>query len=144
VGRNREELIAELYVIEQMDAEYYRDQHRGRGDVNAYMLRHRRRHQILLQLAKLESRRHDRLSLTVEITLFSLTFGVIPGRTSSISKSGFDALLPLELPVGEIVRAEIHWPFDTKVVQAVVRNQNALRHGFEILGADLAEELKEL
>ena len=66
----------------------------------------------------------------------------MPGRISDISASGFAAVLPLELPLGELVRAEIHLPFGTKVVEAVVRNRNSFRHGFEFLGSDLSEEIK--
>jgi hypothetical protein len=74
---------------------------------------------------------------------FSLTQGMMPGRVSVISALGFAAMLPLELPAGELVRAEIRLPFGTKVVQAVVRNRNAFRHGFKLLGTNLAEELKD-
>ena len=144
VGRQRESLIAELREIERMDADYYRQQGSGRGDVSAYRLRQKRRRQILVQLADNDLRRHSRISLSIDVTLFSVTQGRIPGRTSDISESGFAATLPLELPVGEVVRAEIHLPFGTKVVQAVVRNRNALRHGFEFLGTDLSDEVKGL
>jgi hypothetical protein len=50
-------------------------------------------------------------------------------------------VLPLELELGEIVTTEIHLPFSTKSTEAVVRNRNAVRHGFEFLGTDLSEEM---
>jgi hypothetical protein len=50
-------------------------------------------------------------------------------------------VLPLELELGEIVTAEIHLPFGTKAAEAVIRNRNAFRHGFEFLETDLSEEM---
>ena len=47
----------------------------------------------------------------------------MPGWISDISAFRF-AAAQLQLPVGELVRAEIHLSFGTKVIQAVVRNRN--------------------
>ena len=69
---------------------------------------------------------------------------MIKGRISEISASGFAAVLPLELQFGESVTAEIHLPSGTKTVEAVIRNRRAFRHGFEFLGTDLSEEMKDL
>ena len=143
MGRERESLIAELREIERMDAEYYRQQGRGRSDVSAYTLRQQRRHQILLELAGQahNHRRHPRLFLSIDVTLFCFGHGIIKGRISDLSESGCAAVLPLELPLGETVTAEIHLPFGTKTSEVVVRNRNAFRHGFEFLGTDFFEEM---
>ena len=86
-------------------------------------------------------RRSPRLSLSIDVTLFCLGQGVIKGRICEISEAGFAATLPLDLAFGESVTAEIHLPFGTKTVEAVVRNRIAFRHGFEVLGTDLSEEM---
>ena len=146
MGRERESLIAELREIERMDTDYYRQQGSCRQNADAYTLRQQRRRQILLELADQahNRRRRLRLSLSIDVTLFSLGHGMIKGRISDISESGFAAVLPLELPFGETVTAEIHLPFGTKTVEAVVRNRRASRHGFEFLGTNLSEELDSL
>jgi hypothetical protein len=140
VGRERESLIAELREIERMDADYYRHGG-GRGDVTAYTLRQQRRRLILLELANPDLRGHPRLSLGMNVTIFCLGHGVIKGRISDISESGFAAVLPMELPLGKMVTTEIHLPFGTKAAEAIVRNRDAFRHGFEFLGTDLSEEM---
>jgi hypothetical protein len=139
VGREREILIAELREIEPMDADYYRQG--GPGDVTAYTLRQQRRRLILLELANRDLRGHLRLSIDMDITLFCLGHGMIKGRISDLSESGFAAELLLRLPFGETVTAEIHLPFGIKTAEAVVRNRNAFRHGFEFVGTDLSEEM---
>jgi hypothetical protein len=143
VGKKRESLIAELREVERMDVDYYRRQSSDRGDVDAYRLRQLRRGQILVELADNNLRRHSRILLSTDVTLFSLTQGRIPGRVTDISPLGFAAVLPLELPVGELVGGKIHFPFGTKVIQAVVRERNASHHNFEFLSVDLSDELKD-
>jgi hypothetical protein len=135
----RESLISELREIERMDAEYYRQ--RRHGDVNAHAVRQQRRSQILRELAAHNLRRNPRLPLNIDVTLFCLGKGAIKGRICEISASGFAATLPLHLAFGESVTAEIHLPFGTKTVEAVVRNRIAFRHGFEVLGTNLSEEM---
>jgi hypothetical protein len=139
-GGTRESLIAELREIERKDADFYRQQRSGSGDVNTYTLRQQRRREILLEIADL--RRYSRLSLSIDVTLFSTLQGRILGRISDMSAFGFAAASPLELSVGEIVRAEIHLPFGTKVIQAVVRNRNGAHHNFEFIGIDLLDEMR--
>ena len=133
MGRERESLIDELREIERMDAENYRQQGSGGGDVNAYTVRQQRRNQILRELVEHNLRGQLRLSLSIDVTLFCLRHGMIKGRISEISASGFAAVLPLELQFGESVTAEIHLPSGTKTVEAVIRNRRAFRHGFEFL-----------
>jgi hypothetical protein len=143
LGRFRESLIAELREIERMDAEYYRQQDKSRVELHAHTTRQQRRRQILLELAAQEHnrRRHSRLSLSTDVTLFCVGHGIIKGRISGLSESGFAAKLPVRLEFGETVTAEIHLPFSTNTTEAIVRNSNAFRHGFEFLGTDLSEEM---
>jgi hypothetical protein len=136
VSQSRESLIAELREIERMDGEYYSQQDKSRVDLHAHTARQQRRHQILLELAAQEHnrRRHSRLSLSTDVTLFCLGHGIIKGRISGPSESGFAAVLPSELELGETVTAEIHLPFGSKTAEAIVRNRNAFRHGFGVSG----------
>jgi hypothetical protein len=143
LGRSRESLIAELREIERLDAEYYHQQDKSRVELHAHTTRQQQRHQILLELADQahNRRRYPRLSLRIDVTLFCFGHGIIKGRISDLSESGFAAELPLELELGETVTAEIHLPFGTKTAEAIVRNRNGFRHGFEFLGTDLSEEM---
>jgi hypothetical protein len=125
-----------------MDADYYGQKHKSRRGINTYRLRQQRRSQILLELADNDLRRRPRLLLSTDVILFSLTQGRMPGRISDIGEFGFTAVLPLELPLGELVRGEIHLPFGTKIIKAVVRSRNSLRHGFEFTEMDLSEEMR--
>jgi hypothetical protein len=68
---------------------------------------------------------------------------MVQGTTSDLGESGFAATLDAELPVGELVRAEIHLPFGTRVMTAIVRNRNEFRYGFEFAGTDLSAEMQE-
>ena len=143
LGRSRESLIAELHEIERLDADYHRQQDKSRVDLHAHTTRQQRRREILQEPAEPAHnlRRSSRLSLNTDVTLFCLGQGVIKGRICEISPSGFAATLPIHLAYGESVTAEIHLPFGNKSVEAVVRNRIAFRHGFEILGTDLSEEM---
>ena len=97
MGREREGPIAELREIERINADYYRQQGSGRGDVDAYRLRQKRRRRILIALADNDLRRHSRISRSIDVTLLFLTQGRRPGLISDISALGFAAVLPLEL-----------------------------------------------
>jgi hypothetical protein len=83
-------------------------------------------------LNKGETRRHERLELETEVTVY-LQSGMIPGRTLDISESGMSAILPVELRMGETVELRIKLPITVATVSAVVRNRNVFRHGFEFL-----------
>ncbi len=81
----------------------------------------------------MDRRRHARLPLSVDLTVYSDRAGVVPGRVSDISDSGFSAVLPLELSLGEVVRVELYLDSGVKISSAVVRNRTVFRHGFEFL-----------
>jgi len=78
-----------------------------------------------------EARRCPRFKLEVDVTVRSPTLGLIPGTSVEMSESGMSAVLPVEIPVGEAVNLRISLPLGPVDQRAVVRNRNALRHGFE-------------
>jgi hypothetical protein len=78
------------------------------------------------------TRRHQRLELETEVTVYSES-GVLPGRTLDISESGIAAILPVALKIGETVELRIKLPITVATARAVVRNRNIFRHGFEFL-----------
>lgn len=88
--------------------------------------------QIEAQSNKSETRRHWRLELETEMTVYSES-GVVPGRTLDISESGVSAILPVELQIGEAVELKIKLPITVATARAVVRSRNVFRHGFEFL-----------
>lgn len=79
-----------------------------------------------------ERRRHRRLDLDAVVSIRS-GGGLVPGRTLDISESGMSAILPVELPVGQIVELTVKLPTAAATARAVVRTRNILRHGFEFL-----------
>ena len=88
--------------------------------------------QIEPQGNKSETRRHRRLELETEVTVYSER-GVVPGRTLDISESGIAAILPVELKIGETVELKIKLPITVATARAVVRSRNVFRYGFEFL-----------
>lgn len=88
-----------------------------------------------------DARRHPRFKLNIEIKVYSRTCGLISGRTVDISESGISAMFRIEVPVGEVVRLQFALPLGSVEVQAVVRQRNAFRYGFEFLEASNAPEL---
>jgi hypothetical protein len=83
-------------------------------------------------LNKGETRRHQRRELETEVTV-RLDGEAIPGRTLDISESGIAAILPVQLPIGEMVELRIKLPMAVATVRAIVRSRNVFRHGFEFL-----------
>ena len=95
---------------------------------------------------KSSPRRHQRLELETEVTVYSES-GVVPGRTLDISESGIAAILPVALKIGETVELRIKLPITVATARAVVRNRNVFRHGFEfvqpmrdVLGHEAADD----
>ena len=87
-----------------------------------------------------EARRYARFRLGVDVTVHSKTLGLIPGMTIEVSEAGMSAILPVELPVGETVELHINLPFGEVDMQAVVRERNAFRHGFEFADHKVARQ----
>lgn len=80
---------------------------------------------------KAENRRSPRIRLEIDVNIYSQKAGLVPGRTVDISESGIAAVLPVELPIGEVVRLEIKSRLEPVTIGAVVCNRNAFRHGFQ-------------
>jgi hypothetical protein len=87
-----------------------------------------------------DARQHPRFRLEVEVTVLSPTGGLTPGRTLEISERGMSAILPLELPLHEMVELKIQMPSGLVTMRAAVRNRNVFRHGFEFIQPRTARE----
>jgi len=68
---------------------------------------------------------------------------MIKGRILDISKTGFPAVTPLELPLGETATAEIHRPFGTKTAEGVARTGQVFGADSNF-GTDLSEEIHQM
>jgi PilZ domain len=79
-----------------------------------------------------ERRRHRRLPLETDVSIRS-GGGLVPGRSLDVSESGMSAILPFELPVGQVVELTARLSIAVATTRAVVRTRNLLRHGFEFL-----------
>jgi hypothetical protein len=90
---------------------------------------------------KLDARRAPRIRLEVDVNIYSKKSGLIPGRTLDISESGISVVLPVGLPVGEVVKLEIMSRIEPVMVAAVVRNRNAFRYGLEFEQSGTGREL---
>jgi c-di-GMP-binding flagellar brake protein YcgR len=83
-----------------------------------------------------ESRRHPRFDLDVEIKIYSRTAGLLSGRTGEISEGGISAMLKIEVPLDEVVQLEFKVPLGLVMHRALVRHRNAFRYGFQFLESD--------
>ena len=79
-----------------------------------------------------ERRRYQRRELEVEVMVRTES-ALLPGWTHEISEAGLSAILPVELREGEKVQLQIKLPTATTTTDAVVRDRNVFRHGFEFL-----------
>lgn len=79
-----------------------------------------------------ERRRHPRLKLEADVTV-DTGRELLMGRTLEVSESGISATLPVELREGKEVELQLKLPDTTATTRAVLRNRNALRHGFEFV-----------
>jgi hypothetical protein len=89
-----------------------------------------------------DSRRHSRFKLNVEISVYSRTSGLIRGYTIDISESGVCAMFRSEVPVEEMVQLEFALPLGSVGVYGIVRHRNAFRYGLEFVEAQGAPELE--
>jgi hypothetical protein len=80
-----------------------------------------------------DQRRHQRFPLKVEIRIYPRNSAVVHGHTVDISESGISAVIPQEVPIGEVVRLEFKLPFGDVDVFAVVRQRSAFRYGFQYI-----------
>jgi PilZ domain-containing protein len=89
----------------------------------------------------MESRRHPRFNLDVEICVYPRNSPVIRGHTVDISESGISALLRVEVPSGEVVRLGFTLPSGDVEIHAMVRYRNAFRYGFQFVEASSAQDI---
>lgn len=93
-----------------------------------------------------ETRRSQRVRLEVDVTIYSRKAGLVPGRTVDIGEFGVSAVIPVELGIGETVKLEFKAALDLPLVEpiileAIVRNRNVFRYGFEFEQPGTGREL---
>ena len=81
----------------------------------------------------LNTRRHVRFKLNVDVTVRSPTLGPVPANALDISESGLSAILPLHLPAGETVELDFKLPIRPMRLVAAVRQNHHFRYGFEFV-----------
>jgi hypothetical protein len=80
-----------------------------------------------------EARRDLRFKLYIDVEIHSPSLGPVSGRTLEISEGGLSATLPVELPVGEVVRLDLKLRIGWVNIGATVRNRSAFRHGLQFV-----------
>lgn len=86
-----------------------------------------------------ESRRHPRFSLQIDICIYPRNASVVRGHTVDISESGISAMLRIEVPIGEVVRLEFTLPAGAVEIHALVRQRSAFRYGFQFIESSAAQ-----
>jgi CheY-like chemotaxis protein len=81
-------------------------------------------------------RQRSRFKLNVDLNIQSPTQSLVPATSLDISESGLSAVLPLHLPVGEIVELSFDLPTQHMRLSAAVRQNHAFRYGFEFVKPD--------
>ena len=67
------------------------------------------------------------------MVIVSHSAGAIKGRTVDISESGIAAMVKSEVPLDEVVKLEFTLPEGLVEIQALVRQRNAFRYGFQFV-----------
>ncbi len=93
------------------------------------------------KLEFVESRRHPRFNLQIELCIYPRNASVVRGHTVDISESGISAMLRVEAPIGEVVRLEFTLPGGAVEIHALVRQRNAFRYGFQFMESASALEI---
>jgi c-di-GMP-binding flagellar brake protein YcgR len=88
-----------------------------------------------------ESRRHPRYEIDVDISIYPRNASVVRGHTVDLSESGVSAMLRNEVPLGEVVRLEFELPLGPVEVHAQVRQRSAFRYGFEFMEEKTSREI---
>ena len=88
-----------------------------------------------------DNRRQPRFKFETQISINSRTCGHLKGHTVDISESGVSAILPIEVPLDEIVELEFTLPLGPVSVYAMVRQRNAFRYGFQFVQTDFARKI---
>jgi c-di-GMP-binding flagellar brake protein YcgR len=80
-----------------------------------------------------ELRGSPRFRLEVEVIIHSRNEGVIKGRTVDISETGVAAMVKVEVPLNELVQLDFVLPEGLVEIEALVRQRNAFRYGFQFV-----------
>ncbi len=88
----------------------------------------------------MDARQKPRFKLAVDITIKSRTCGELKGYTVDISESGIAAMSTIEIPIGEVVELNFTLPFGPVKIDALVRQRNAFRYGFQFVDSQSAHE----
>jgi PilZ domain len=89
----------------------------------------------------IERRHQPRFKVEVEIKVHSKTCGTVKGQTVDLSESGISAILPLEVPLGELVELDFTLPFGRVTMYAVVRQRSAFRYGFQFAESNFTQDI---
>jgi hypothetical protein len=89
----------------------------------------------------MDGRRHPRYRLETDIRVYPRNSEVVRGHTVDISESGISAMLPMEVPIGEVVRLEFSLPTGEVDVHALVRQRSAFRYGFQFVEVSSAHDV---
>ena len=84
-----------------------------------------------------DARRQPRFKIEVDIRINSRKCGVLKGYTVDISESGIAAMLRIEASLGEVVELDFDLPCGAVTIQAIGRQRNAFRYGFEFVDQKL-------
>lgn len=82
------------------------------------------------------TRQHSRFRLDVDVTVQSPTQGLVPANSLDISQSGMSAIVPIHLPVGQIVELAFKLPLRPVRIVAAVRQHHGFRYGFQFVEPD--------
>src|SRR5712672_3605039 len=88
-----------------------------------------------------DARRQPRFKIEVDIRINSRKSGALKGHTVDISESGIAAMLRIEASLGEVVELDFELPCGAVTIQAIGRQRNAFRYGFEFVDSDSVNEL---
>jgi len=88
-----------------------------------------------------ETRRHPRFKLDVDIRVYPRNASVVRGHTVDISESGISAMLRVEVPIGEVVRLEFALPLGEVEIHALACQKQAFRYGFQFVESSSAQEV---
>jgi len=86
-------------------------------------------------------RRNPRFSLDAEVRISSHSAGSLAGRVLDISEGGLAAIVKMEVPLNEVVGLEFTLLEGEVEVEALVRQRNAFRYGFQFVEQGPAREL---
>ena len=115
---------------QQVEARTLLERHRARGEEGMLHVR-----------TIPDARRRPRFKIEVDIRINSRKCGVLKGYTVDISESGIAAMLRIEASLGEVVELDFALPGGAVTIQAIGRQRNAFRYGFEFVDSASVHEL---